>query len=218
MHRHQTAHDDHHTRTIVLVGNPNVGKSVIFAHLTGRYATVSNFPGTTVEVSKGRLYFDAGSVVIDTPGANSLHPQSIDEKVARDILISSPVDLVVQVADAKNLRRGLTITIQLAEMGLPVILVLNMMDEAARRGIRISSEALSEKIGIPVVETVAVEKKGFKKLAGHLADASLSPALRVEYPEEIEQSIGDISRLVPDCGIEKRALALMFLSNPAETR
>jgi ferrous iron transport protein B len=216
MKQHSQAHGAGAKRTIVLVGNPNVGKSVIFSYMTGRYATVSNYPGTTVEVSRGRPHFDPDSLVIDTPGANSLHPQSMDEKVARDILLTTPVDLVLQVIDAKNLRRGLTITTQLAEMGLPVVLSLNMMDEAARRGIRISSDALSESIGIPIVETVAVEKKGFRKLIAQVSGSSAVPAIRVAYPAAIEDGIREISSFMPDLRLSKRALALIFLTDPAE--
>ncbi len=126
------------TAPVILVGNPNVGKSVVFSCLTGRYAWVSNYPGTTVEVTRGKLPRDGGSEVVDTPGINSLHPQSVDERVTRDILLSTPGRRVLQVADAKNLRRALTITTQLAEMGLPVVLDLNLMDEAKRRGITVS--------------------------------------------------------------------------------
>jgi len=202
--------------SIVLVGNPNVGKSVVFSYLTGRYAVVSNYPGTTVEVSTGENRFLSDSVVIDTPGANSLHPQSVDERVTRDILVSSDVRLVLQVADAKNLRRGLTISTQLAEMDMPVVLVLNMMDEASRRGIKISSEALAEKLGIPVVETIAIEKKGFKKLAQSLSLQPAIPDIRVDYPAEIEKGIERISSIVPESRAGKRGIALMFLSNPDE--
>src|SRR3989338_6151809 len=122
-------------KKIALVGNPNVGKSVIFSHLTGMYVTVSNYPGTTVEVSRG-----AGTIarhkyeVIDTPGMNNLIPSSEDEKVARDLLLNECPDLVIQVADAKNLRRTLLLTLQLKAMGFPIILNLNMMDEAGKVG------------------------------------------------------------------------------------
>ena len=120
------------TDRIALVGNPNVGKSVIFGLLTGKYVTVSNYPGTTVEVSKGVCKGASGRVeVVDTPGANSLIPLSEDERVARDLLLEEGKKSVVQVADAKNLRRGLLITSQLAEMGLPVVLVLNIIINSA---------------------------------------------------------------------------------------
>ena len=112
---------------VLLVGNPNVGKSVIFGALTKRYVNVSNYPGTTVEVTRGTARMLPGEPeLVDTPGTNSLTPQSEDEQVTRDILLAERPRCVVQVADAKNLRRSLLITVQLAEMGLtPELLPLS---------------------------------------------------------------------------------------------
>jgi ferrous iron transport protein B len=150
---------------LLLVGNPNVGKSVIFGWLTGRYVTVSNYPGTTVEVSRGGMRYGGRDwEVIDTPGVNSLVPQSDDERVTRDMLIKGQPDLIVQVADAKNLRRTLLITSQLAEFGVPMVLVLNLMDEARNRNIEIDAAGISELFGIPVIETVAIDGEGFDNL------------------------------------------------------
>ncbi|HEX9137234.1 MAG TPA: FeoB small GTPase domain-containing protein, partial [Nitrospirota bacterium] len=131
-------------RKIVLVGNPNVGKSVLFGKLTGKYVVVSNYPGTTVEVSRGTatIYRETFEV-IDTPGVNSLVPQSEDERVTRDMLLAEKPDLIIQVADAKNLRRSLLITLQLAELQCPLVIDLNMMDECRTRGIVIDSKAMS---------------------------------------------------------------------------
>ncbi len=160
-------------RKIVLVGNPNVGKSVIFRLLTGRYVLVSNFPGTTVEISRGRL--DAGGTsyeVIDTPGVGSMVPQSEDERVTCEVLIGEKPDLIMQVADAKNLRRTLLVTSQLAEFKIPMVLVLNMMDEAEERGIEIDSSGLSQRFGLPVVETVAIYSQGRKKLIHAIQNAA----------------------------------------------
>ena len=154
-----------HKLKLLLVGNPNVGKSVIFGYLTGRYVTVSNYPGTTVEVSRGAMRYGGRDwEVIDTPGVNSLVPQSDDERVTRDLLIQSQPDLIVQVADAKNLRRTMLITSQLAEFGVPMLLVLNLMDEARNRNIEIDAAGISELFGIPVVETVATDGEGLDDL------------------------------------------------------
>lgn len=151
---------------IVLVGNPNVGKSVIFGYLTGRYTIVSNYPGTTVEVARGEMRLGGRDFeVIDTPGTNSLVPQSEDERVTRDILLREPPDIIVQVADAKNLRRTLLLTCQLAEFGIPMVLVLNLMDEARQRRITIDTKGISELFGIPVVETVATYGEGLVNLS-----------------------------------------------------
>ncbi len=152
-------------RKIILVGNPNVGKSVIFRLLTGSYVLVSNFPGTTVEISRGKLQLSGTSYeVVDTPGVYSLVPQSEDERVTCEILLREKPDIIVQVADAKNLRRTLLITSQLVEFGIPVILVMNMMDEAEERGIEIDMAGLSRLFAIPVIETVAIYSQGRKKL------------------------------------------------------
>ncbi len=154
-----------HVPKLLLVGNPNVGKSVVFGYLTGKYVTVSNYPGTTVEVSRGGMRYGGKDwEIIDTPGVNSLVPQSDDERVTRDMLISGQPDLIVQVADAKNLRRTLHITSQLAEFGIPMILVLNLMDEARSRNIEIDAAGISELFGIPVIETVAIDGEGLDQL------------------------------------------------------
>jgi ferrous iron transport protein B len=153
------------SKKLVLVGNPNVGKSVIFRLLTGSYVLVSNFPGTTVEVSRGKMQLGGLSYeVVDTPGVNSLVPQSEDERVTCEILLREKPDVIVQVADAKNLRRTLLITSQLVEFGTPMILVLNMIDEAEERGIEIDSQGLSEYFSVPVVETIAIYSRGRRQL------------------------------------------------------
>ena len=150
---------------IALVGNPNVGKSVIFGLLTGRYVTVSNYPGTTVEVSQSNVAIEGQRfLIVDTPGVNSLLPMSEDERVTRDILLDERPQAVLQVGDAKNLKRTLAITSQLAEMGLPVVLDLNMMDEAMDRGISVDMDSLKDIIGADVTGTVAPERKGLKEL------------------------------------------------------
>src|SRR5574340_190964 len=114
---------------ILLIGNPNVGKSALFGLLTGKYVTVSNYPGTTVEVTRGSAVLDGQPWhVMDTPGTNNLTPMSEDEQVTRDILMKERDYACLQVCDAKNLRRGLLLTAQLAETGVPFVLALNMAD------------------------------------------------------------------------------------------
>lgn len=195
-----------------LVGNPNVGKSVIFGLLTGRYVIVSNYPGTTVEVTTGRTKLCKDRcLLIDTPGVNSLVPMSEDEQVTRDILLDPTLRFVIQVIDAKNLKRGLLVTLQLAEMGLPVVLALNMHDEARSRGIAIDAGRLSEVLGIHVIPTVATQKRGVDKIAHATASARV-PALHVRYADRIEGAVTEIEGLLPESRISKRSLALMFLS------
>jgi len=135
---------------VILVGNPNVGKSVLFNVLTGAYTTVSNYPGTSVEVSQGQCDIEGRRFeVIDTPGMYSLMPITEEERVARTILLEQQPHVVVHVIDARNLDRMLPMTVQLIEAGLPVVLVVNIMDEAERLGMRIDIELLQEKLGIP---------------------------------------------------------------------
>jgi len=174
-----------HPLRIALVGNPNVGKSVIFGRLTGRYVTVSNYPGTTVAVTRGRATVGAEVCdIVDTPGVNALEgPLSEDEKVTRDLLQSGGAELVVQVADARNLRRALILTSQLADFKLPMILVLNMIDEARARGVDVDAEGLAAELGGAVIEAVAPEGRGI----GELRDA-LSTAARPRAAKERGQS------------------------------
>ncbi len=160
---------------IALVGNPNVGKSVVFGRLTGRYATVSNYPGTTVAVMRGRAMVGAEVCdLIDTPGVNALEGAiSEDEAITRAILESDQADLLVQIADARNLRRALMLTWQLARFGKPMILVLNLVDEARSHGVEVNSQALARELGVPVIETVAVEGRGLDALRDLLGSAEV---------------------------------------------
>ncbi|KPJ60082.1 MAG: hypothetical protein AMJ46_08190 [Latescibacteria bacterium DG_63] len=196
----------------VLVGNPNVGKSVIFGLLTGRYVIVSNYPGTTVEVASGHATFGKEkNILIDTPGVNTLVPMSEDEKVTRDILINPGLRAVIQIADAKNLRRALVVTLQLAEMGLPVVLVLNMHDEAKSRGIYIDAKRLSELLGIEVITTVATQKRGIDKVSRAAASPRI-PTFGIRYADSVERATEEIANLLPGSPISGRSIALMVLS------
>ncbi len=203
---------------IVLVGNPNVGKSVIFGLLTGKYVTVSNYPGTTVEVSHGNLSLDGKRLhIVDSPGVNSFVPMSEDERVTRDILLAERPENIVLVADSKNLKRALMLLLQLAEMDLPCILALNMEDEATARGIEIDYRKLEEMIGVKVIGTVAPQRKGIQKLKESLL-SSTKPKISMHYGGYIEDYIGRISALLPDASISKRSLALMVLSGDDSMR
>jgi len=153
------------TKKIAIVGNPNVGKSVLFNALTRQYATVSNYPGTTVEVSRARMRLDGLEYeVIDTPGMYSLLSMTEEEKVARNILIEEKPDIIIHVVDAKNLGRMLLLTLQLIEAGLNVILVLNIMDEAEKEGVSIDVDLLQKELNIPVVPAVSTIGKGIEDL------------------------------------------------------
>jgi ferrous iron transport protein B len=199
------------SKPIILVGNPNVGKSVIFGILTGRYVTVSNYPGTTVEVTKGRVAGDASREVIDTPGVNSLLPQSEEEQVTRDILLEDRDAVVVQVGDQKNLPRTLFISLQIAEAGHPFVLCLNMGDEADQRGIVVDTEGLGGALGVEVIRTTATRREGTGRLISLAGAAGRSPFL-VTHDQGIEAAIAEIEPLLPACGISPRSLALMLLA------
>jgi len=170
---------------VVLLGNPNVGKSALFNALTGLRATVSNYPGTTVEVYRGRLA--SGAEVVDSPGLNSLLPLSEDEQVTWDLVRAAAGDdgaVVVQVADAKNLRRALLITLQLGQLEVPTVLVLNMHDEAEARGIRHDLRGLEAALGIPVRATVATQGQGLQGVLDALPQARV-PRNHVPMPEDV---------------------------------
>jgi ferrous iron transport protein B len=148
-------------KKIALVGTPNVGKSVLFNALTGAYVTVSNYPGTTVEVSRGKGRIGGREYeVIDTPGMYSLMCITEEEKVARDLLFNEKPHVVLHVMDAKNLHRMLPLTIQLIEGGMPVLLVLNMMDEAESIGLQIDVKGLEDRLKIPVIPAAAALNRG----------------------------------------------------------
>ena len=139
---------------IALVGHPNVGKSAIFQRLTGQRVIVSNYPGTTVEVTRGNLRQKKAKsqpasktrndvILVDTPGVIAFPPYSDDERVTEQVLFDESLKSVLQVGDAKNLRRTLLLTAQLAEMGLPIVLALNMMDEAQARGVSVNYDQVA---------------------------------------------------------------------------
>jgi ferrous iron transport protein B len=159
---------------IALVGQPNVGKSVLFGRLTGRYVTVSNYPGTTVAVTSGRATVGAEVCdIVDTPGVNALDGTiSEDERLTRNVITGVGADLMIQVADARNIRRALMLTGQLAAFGKPMVLALNMVDEAFARGISVDAAGLEAELNVPVVEIVAVEGRGLSQLRDALPRAA----------------------------------------------
>jgi len=173
---------------ILLVGHPNVGKSVLFHRLTGAYVNVSNYPGTTVEVTRASARFDREAMLLDTPGVLSLPSRSDDERATMRALLNENIRCLVQVGDAKNLRRTLTLTALLAELGVPLVLALNMHDEAAARGVIVDIPALAEELGTPVLATVATGGEGIGELTGSLSHAQPPQAL-LRYDAAIESAI-----------------------------
>jgi len=156
---------------IAIVGSPNVGKSSLFNRLTGAYVTVSNYPGTTVEVSGGKTMIgETEFEVVDTPGMYSLLPITEEERVARSMLLKEKLDVVIHIIDAKNLERMLPVTLQLIEAGLPVVLVLNIIDEAEKAGMKINLQTLEKELKVPVVATVSTTGRGIDILKGKVEE------------------------------------------------
>ncbi len=221
---------------IVLVGSPNVGKSSLFNTLSGSYTVVSNYPGTSVEVSRGKGRIGEREYeIIDTPGMYSLLPVSEEERVSQRLLFDEKTFVCLHVVDARNLRRMLSFTLQLLEARLPLILVLNMMDEAEDRGIEIDIQGLSRSLGIPVVGTVSSEGKGIEELKAAISEFSYEKQTQekltqerlthekltheksiqeIDYGPAVEPYISEIEDLLEtaeETGISKRALALLLL-------
>ena len=188
-------------KNVFLIGNPNVGKSVIFSRLTGVHVIASNYPGTTVELSKGYLKIGEDRLeVIDLPGTYSLNPSSNAEEVAVSILKESDVSqcVVLNILDATNLERNLFLTLELIEAGYSVIVSLNMCDDTAHRGISIDVEKLEKYLGVPVVATCAVTGTGIKFLIERIKDALPAAGVRRTNEErwlEIGRIITEVQKL-----------------------
>ncbi len=213
-HAVHSVNEIHDGICVALVGNPNVGKSVLFHRLTGQYVMVSNYPGTTVEVSQGKLRKLQGITLIDTPGVIGFPSHSEDEQVTERFLFNDDLHTVIQVGDAKNLRRTLHLTIQLAEMGLPLVLALNMMDEARMRSLEIRTEVMERAFGIPIIQTVATRGRGIAEVENAISMACPTH-LHIEYPKEIEEALKRVEQLGFEAPISKRALALLwFVEDP----
>lgn len=209
---------------IVLIGNPNVGKSSLFNALSGSYTLVSNYPGTSVEITHGKVRIGEREYeIIDTPGMYSLLPVSEEERVSQLLLFEEKPSVYLHVVDARNLRRMLSFTLQLLEAGIPLILVLNMMDEAEERGIEIDVSELSRYLGIPVVGTVSNEGKGIEELKAAISEFTrgnntqkssqkLDYGTEIEpYIEAIEDLLGPAKEARISAGISKRAISLLLL-------
>ncbi len=198
---------------IVLVGSPNVGKSVIFNYLTGTYTTVSNYPGTTVDVFRGHSNI-GGKVyeVIDTPGIYSLIPTTGDERVTRQLLSQEKPDIVVHVADAKNINRMLNLTLDLINAGWPVILNLNIIDEAYNMGMIINFAGMAEELGIPVIATSAVKRLGMEDLRRAIVGYKYQPGSEIRFSPAIEQKAADLAALLTNgYSLTKRTAALLLM-------
>lgn len=185
---------------LALAGNPNCGKTTMFNDLTGATQYVGNWPGVTVEKKEGRYKADKEISITDLPGIYSLSPYTLEEVITRDFLVNEKPDAIVNLVDASNIERNLYLTTQLLEMGIPVVIALNMMDIVQKRGDTIDSKKLSSMLGVPVVETSALKGKGTKELmeaAKKAAGSGAKPA-KHEFSDVIENALGQITDLIRD--------------------
>ena len=219
----------HKNLLVALAGQPNSGKSTIFNMLTGARQHVANFPGVTVEKKQGRCRLGENKVeIVDLPGTYSLTSYSQEERIARDFILLEQPEVVVVVVDAANLERNLYLVFQLREMGMPMVLCLNMMDVAERRGFRIDVKKLSAALGIPVVPTVGTKGKGREALKQTIQDmcdtADHTPgAWRLDYGERLEPCLHDLEKRLQECehlmeDFPARWLAVKLMENDAEAR
>lgn len=203
---------------IALAGNPNCGKSALFNAFTGIRQKTGNWPGVTVDRKEGRFELDGREVTaIDLPGIYSFDADSLDEKVSRDYLLSRDADLVINVIDASNLERNLYLSVQLLEMGIPLVVALNMMDVARKRGIEIDTRTLSEELGCPVVPVVAVTKEGITELKARMlavVDGRERGGFPLALDETVEQAISDLEPALQELpAANRRWLTLKLIEN-----
>ena len=206
-----TLEANHSDGCVALIGHPNVGKSAIFQRLTGQRVIISNYPGTTVAISRGKMLAYPEIDLVDTPGLITIPTHTEDEHVTTRVLLEDTPRVLLQVGDAKYLRRTLLLTIQLAEMGLPFLLALNMKDEAQKVGLDIHSEWLSEKLGIPIVQTAAVHGEGMGELSQALSSVTAGD-FNFVYPDVIEDAVRRLVPDMPEGPITSRSQALLWLS------
>lgn len=206
---------------IVLAGQANVGKSVIFNHLTGLHQHIGNWPGKTVEKAEGTLYYKGYTIdVLDLPGIYSLSTYSVEELISREYIISQKPDLIVNVADATLLERNLIFTLQLLELERPTVLALNMGDLLKEKGIEINFKKLEECLGIPVISVVAIQRKGITEFLDRGIElinnkVGVKP---LRYGREVEAEIKKITEFIQDLdsSYPKRWLAIKLLEKDRE--
>ncbi len=202
-----------HKNKIAIVGNPNVGKSSIFNHLTTSYSLVANFPYTTVSTYRSEIAIDNERYeIIDTPGIISLNAQSEDGLVTRNIIMQEHPEVIVMCMDTNNLKRSLVLLSQFMEFAIPIVVCLNFLDESRQKGISISTKKLEEALGLPVVETVATEGRGIKELVKAIKKAAVPEKTMPEYKKFIEDSLNRISDCFPHENMPSDAALFLLLS------
>ncbi len=198
-------------RKIAIVGLPNTGKSQIFNNLTGEYTLVANYPLTTVEMNKTKCLID-GQVyeVIDTPSLHCLYIHSEEELIVRNMLFSEKPDIILQCIDANQLKQSLTLTADLLELGIPMVISLNAIDETAKKGIWIDSDRLAQILGVPVIESIAVNGMGTKELKAAIGKTRRGKS-NLRYGTLIEHEISAIASELPEKIHFKRKVAILLL-------
>ena len=187
--------------TIALIGNPNVGKSVIFNNLVpGARQHVGNWPGKTVEKKEGHCTHKGNELtIVDLPGVYSLTARAMDELIARNYIVEDKPDVVVDIVDASNIERNLYLTYLLFELEANVVIALNMLDVAETKGYEIDAKKLSDRLGVPVVPTIAIEKKGMEALKDAIIKAATKKGKRkskIKYDKKVESVIKSVEDLI----------------------
>jgi ferrous iron transport protein B len=202
-------------KKIAIVGLPNTGKSQVFNNLTGEYSLVANYPLTTVEMTKTRCQINGQAYeVIDTPGLHCLYIHSQEELIVRDMIFSEKPDIIIQCIDANQLKQSLTLTADLLELGIPLVISLNAIDETARRGVWIDSSGLSRLLGVPVVESITVNGLGTRELKGAISKARRGK-WSLRYGQIVDDGISAIeSELPADASFKRKVATLLLLADP----
>ena len=186
--------------TIALAGNPNCGKTTMFNALTGANQYVGNWPGVTVEKKEGKLKNQKDVTVTDLPGIYSLSPYTLEEVVSRDYLLKEKPDVIIDLVDATNIERNLYLATQLLEIGIPVVIALNMVDLLKKNNININVKGLSSALGCPIIETSALKGTGLKEVVDEAikcANQHRVPSKQMEFPKTVEKAVNEIESLVP---------------------
>ena len=184
---------------IALAGNPNCGKTTMFNDLTGSSQYVGNWPGVTVEKKEGKLRTNKQAIIQDLPGIYSLSPYTLEEAVTRNYLVGEHPDAMINIVDASNLERNLYLTTQLLEIGVPMVIALNMMDLVRKNGDQIDLKKLSEQLGCPIIQTSAVKGEGSSEVAQaalSLAQSNAAPPAPLVFSEQLEDILHTISHLI----------------------
>ena len=186
--------------TIALAGNPNCGKTTMFNALTGANQYVGNWPGVTVEKKEGKLKNQKDVTVTDLPGIYSLSPYTLEEVVSRDYLLKEKPDVIIDLVDATNIERNLYLATQLLEIGIPVVIALNMVDLLKKNNIHINVKGLSSALGCPIVETSALKGTGLKEVVDEAikcANQHRVPSKQMQFPKDVEKAVNEIEDFVP---------------------